>query len=238
MNASSTIPARRVVANICLTLDGCYRGPGGPADLAAIVPYATTDVARDHMARFVASSTTAVLGRSNAEGFLGFWPGVIEAEGADPRDVAYARWLVTTEKVVLSTTLTEAPWENARIVNAPAPDVVARLRASGSGDILVNSSVSVIKALLAADEVDRLEILLVPEVVGGEARLLEEGLPASTWSLVQHTAGEAGELSLTYDRVRWRWRRALRTGSRSFQRPCLSNGDVNSCWWASRLNRT
>ncbi|MBL0886311.1 dihydrofolate reductase family protein [Myceligenerans indicum] len=202
MNASSTTPARRVVANICLTLDGCYHGPGGPADLAAVVPYATTDVARDHLARFVASSTTAVLGRSNAEGFLGFWPSVIDAEGADPRDVAYARWLVETEKVVLSTTLREAPWENTRVVNAPAADVVAQLRENGDGDILVNSSVSVIKALLAADEIDRLEILLVPEVVGGGARLFDDGLDASTWSLARQEAGEAGELSLTYDRVR------------------------------------
>ncbi|MBO0611309.1 dihydrofolate reductase family protein [Myceligenerans salitolerans] len=202
MNAPSTTPARRVVANIALTLDGCYRGPGGPADLAAIVPYATTDVARDHLARFVATSTTAVLGRSNAEGFLGFWPGVIEAEGADPRDVAYARWLVSAEKVVFSTTLTEAPWENARVVNAPAADVVAELRTRGTGDILVNSSISVIKALLAADAIDRLEILLVPELVGGDARLFEEGLPASSWSLARQAAGDRGELSLTYDRVR------------------------------------
>lgn len=44
-----------------------------------------------------------------------------------------------TEKVVLSTTLTEAPWERTRVVNAPAADVVAEFTAAGECEILVNS---------------------------------------------------------------------------------------------------
>lgn len=80
--------------------------------------------------------TAALLGRINAEGFLTFWPSVVEDDNADPRDRGYAKWLVDTEKVVLSTTLTEAPWERTRVVNAPAADVVTELKASGEGDIL------------------------------------------------------------------------------------------------------
>jgi dihydrofolate reductase len=200
---STTEPAgRRVVANLALTLDGSYHGAGGPDDFALIAPYAVTDVARDHMARFVSTATTAVLGRVNAEGFLGFWPTVIGAEGVDPRDEAYAKWLVATEKVVLSRTLNQAPGENSRIRNAPADDVIAELRETGVGDILVNSSPTVIKQLLAADAIDRLELLVVPEIAGGGARLFEEGLPATKWALARHEVGDQGELSLTYDRVR------------------------------------
>ncbi|MCU1494762.1 MAG: hypothetical protein JWO62_2526 [Acidimicrobiaceae bacterium] len=193
---------RRVVANLALTLDGAYHGAGGPQDFALIAPYATTDVARDHMTRFVSTATTAVVGRVNAQGFHGFWPTVIGAEGVDPRDEAYAQWLVTTEKVVLSTTLTEAPGENSHLANGAANDVIAELRATGAGDILVNSSPTVIKQLLAADAVDRLELLVVPEISGGGARLFDEGLPATNWTLARHEVGELGEMSLTYDRAR------------------------------------
>ena len=156
--------ARKVTANISLTLDGRYNGPGGPGDMGAIVPYAITEVARDQLARIWEGATTAVLGRRNAEGFLGFWPAVAQDENADPRDRGYAKWLVDTEKVVLSGTLTEAPWERTRMVNAPAADVVTELKATGTGDILVNSSASVIKALLAADLVDRLYLIICPEI--------------------------------------------------------------------------
>jgi dihydrofolate reductase len=109
---------------------------------------------------------------------------------------------VNTEKVVLSTTLTEAPWERTRVVNAPAADVVADLKAAGAGDILVNSSPSVIKALLSADLIDRLYLMVLPEIVGGGERLFEDGLPASTWTLTRHETGELGEIAVVYDRPR------------------------------------
>ncbi|MFE3456442.1 dihydrofolate reductase family protein [Nocardiopsis aegyptia] len=193
---------RRVRANINVSLDGRYNGPGGPGDLGAIVPYATTEVARDHLTRIWEGATTAVLGRINAEGFLGYWPTVADDEDADPRDRGYAKWLVDTEKVVFSTTLAEAPWERTRLVNAPVADVVGELRATGTGDILINNSVSVITALLAADLLDRLYLMITPEITGSGQRLFDDGLPASRWSLTRQEAGELGELALVYDRVR------------------------------------
>lgn len=193
---------RRVTANISLTLDGRYSGPGGPSDFGPFAPYVTTEVARDHMTRIWEGATTALLGRLNAEGFMGYWPPVAEDDNADPRDRGYAKWLVDTEKVVFSTTLTEAPWERTRVVNAPAADVVTGLKATGEGDILVNSSASVIKALLSADLLDRLYLMIFPEIAGGGQRLFDDGLPASKWTLTHQETSELGEIAMVYDRVR------------------------------------
>lgn len=193
---------RRVTANLALTLDGRYHGPGGPGDFSAFAPYVTSEVARDHLTRIWQGATTALLGRINAEGFMGYWPAVAEDADADPRDRGYAKWLVDTEKVVLSTTVAEAPWERTRVVNAPAADVVAGLRAEGGGDILVNSSASVIKPLLAAGLVDRLHLMIFPEIAGGGRRLFDDGLPSTRWALGRQETGELGELALVYDRVR------------------------------------
>ncbi|HEY7143707.1 MAG TPA: dihydrofolate reductase family protein [Streptosporangiaceae bacterium] len=194
--------ARRVIASMSLTIDGRYSGPGGPGDLSAIVPYMTTEVARDQLTRIWEGATTALLGRLNAEGFMGFWSPVAEDQNADPRDRGYARWLVNAEKVVLSTTLTEPPWERTRVVNAPAADVAAELKATGEGDILVNNSASVIKALLAADLLDRLYLIICPEIAGGGRRLFDDGLPASKWALTRQETGELGEIAVVYDRAR------------------------------------
>jgi len=188
---------RRVTANLSLTLDGRYHGAGG--DLGPIVRYATTDIARAHLARIHQDATTAVLGRGNAEGFLGWWTPLADDEDADPRDRAYARWLRDVEKVVLSRTRTQAPGTNSRIANAPAAEVVAELKARGEGEILVNSSPSVIKDLLAADLIDRLLLIICPEIAGAGERLLDDGLPATGWTLTHHAVGDMGELSLTYD---------------------------------------
>lgn len=167
-----------------------------------VMPYAVTDVARDHLTGLWEPATTALLGRVNAEGFLGFWPTVIGMEGADPRDEGFAKWLVDADKVVLSSTLREAPWERTTVLDRPAAEVVEELRAAEGGDILVLSSASVIKALLAADQVDRLAITVFPVFLGGGPRLFDDGLPAGRWAPVRQVAGEHGTLSLVYDRVR------------------------------------
>ncbi|HEY3684443.1 MAG TPA: dihydrofolate reductase family protein [Streptosporangiaceae bacterium] len=193
---------RRVVTNIALSLDGRYAAPENPVDMSWVMPYATTDVARDHLTALWEPATTALLGRVNAEGFLGFWPTVIGMDGADPRDEGFAKWLVDADKVVLSSTLTEAPWERTAIENRPAAEVAAELKASEGGDILVLSSASVIKALLAADAVDRLALTVFPVVLGGGPRLFDDGLPQGPWTLARQAAGDHGTLSLVYDRVR------------------------------------
>ena len=198
MNANN----RRVVANIAVSLDGCYQGPGGPMDMGWLMPYAVSDISRDHLTALWQPATTALLGRTNAEGFFGYWPTVADDEKADPRDRAYGEWMRDTEKVVLSSTLDEAPWSNARIFDEPAAQVVDRLQEEEGGDIVVFSSASVIKALLAADRVDRLSFTMFPEILGGGSRLLESGLPTSKWTPVHGATGEHGVVSLSYDRSR------------------------------------
>ncbi|MFI5708211.1 dihydrofolate reductase family protein [Kribbella sp. NPDC051620] len=193
---------RLVTANLSLSLDGRYNGPGGAYDLAAIIPYATTDVARDHLTRLHENATTAVLGRLNAEGFLGFWPSVADNDEADPRDRGYATWLRDSEKVVFSTTLTEAPWQRTRLVNAPVVDVITELKSADGGEILVNSSASIIKPLLAADLLDRLYLMITPEISGGGQRLFDDGVPATKWIVAHQETGKLGELAMVYDRVR------------------------------------
>jgi dihydrofolate reductase len=193
---------RLVRANISLTLDGRYNGPGGSADISAIVPYMTTDVARGQLTRIYSGATTALLGRGSAEGFLGFWGPMVDDENADHRDRGYATWLVGTDKVVFSTTLTEAPWERTRMVNAPVAEVVAELTSIGEGDILANTSPSIIKPLLAADLVDRLYLMVTPEIAGDGQRRFDDGLPGSKWTLTHQETGDLGEMALVYDRAR------------------------------------
>lgn len=199
---SRPVRTRIVVANISLSLDGRVTGPGGEYDMGWIVPHAITDTARDHMVGVTTPATTVLLGRKNYMGFGGYWPAVADDESADPRDRAFSRWLNSVEKIVFSSTLKEATWENARIVDTDPATVIEELRQQEGGDIIVLASGSVIKSLLRANALDRLSITLCPEVAGGGARLFEDGLPSSSWTLHQSTVTESGALCLLYDRVR------------------------------------
>lgn len=193
---------RKVVANISLSLDGRIAGPGGEYDMGWIVGHAVTDGARDHMAEVTTPATTALLGRKNYQGFGGFWPAVADDDNAAPADRTFSRWLNEVEKVVFSTTLTSVEWENARLAGADPVTEVKQLRQQGGGDIIVLASTSVIRQLLAADEVDRLSITLCPELVGGGERLFQDGPSGTSWQLVSSRPTESGALRLYYDRSR------------------------------------
>ena len=78
--------------------------------------------------------------------------------------------------------------------------MVSELRQQEGGDIIVLASSSVIKALLRGGCLDRLSITLCPEVASGGARLFEDGLPPSSWSLSRSQVTESGALSLIYER--------------------------------------
>ncbi|MGY2002022.1 dihydrofolate reductase family protein [Blastococcus sp. SYSU DS1024] len=194
--------ARTVVANVTVSLDGRVNGPGGEHDMSWIVPHALSDGAREHMLRVTEPATTVLLGRTNYVGFGSFWPAVQHVDDADPRDRAFSRWLDRTEKVVFSTTLTEASWRNSRLATAAPAETVAGLRGTGGGDIVVLASISIIRQLLVADLVDRLSIMWCPVVAGGGRRLFDDTIPATAWTPTGSWATGSGAVSVLYDRLR------------------------------------
>ncbi|GAB3748095.1 dihydrofolate reductase family protein [Microlunatus parietis] len=192
---------RTVLANFTMSIDGYVTGPGGPADMSWVAKHAVSDQARDILTRIV-NGTTAVLGRVNAEGFRGYWVPVGRDETADPRDRAYGQWIEQVDKVIFSTTQTETDWNNARMVNDDPAKIIRELRDLPGGDIVINNSLSLIRALLAADELDRLIVTLCPELSGGGVRMFEDGFPSTSWSLTDVVSTDTGALVLQYDRQR------------------------------------
>lgn len=71
----------------------------------------------------------------------------------------------------------------------------------GGRDILVLTSVSIIQALLAAGEVDRIIYHVAPEIVGGGRPLFTDDVPRSSWRLSESQATESGSIYLILDRV-------------------------------------
>lgn len=195
-NASS----RRVVAWASVTLDGCTSGPGGPAEDTWLQEHAGQESTAAYFEGIWRGATTALLGRTNYEGFHSVWPGITRDPATDPRTRDLGTWLETVEKVVFSRTLESADWENARIAKQSLEDEVRDLKRAPGRDILVLNSASIIQALLRSDLVDDLRFAVVPAVVGGGLRLLPDGLPASRWELAESATLAHGAVGLHYRR--------------------------------------
>jgi dihydrofolate reductase len=190
---------RTVIAQANVTLDGMTAGPEG--DLSWLIEHAVTPQMAAYAEGIWRGATTAVMGRTNYQGFEGYWPNVANDPDAAPRDRALATWMDDVEKIVFSRTLENATWKHSRVASDPEAEIRALKEADG-GDILVLNSASIIQALLKADLLDELRINVLPAIVGGGLRLLDEGLPRSDWELVGALTLQSGGVAMHHRRRR------------------------------------
>ncbi|MFC4494386.1 dihydrofolate reductase family protein [Streptomyces ovatisporus] len=191
---------RRIVAWASVSMDGFTSGPDGPEHDTWLYEHASQEQTGAYFEGIWRGADTALLGRTNYEGFFSVWPSITRDPATDARTRDLGKWLDTVEKVVFSRTLKKADWHNARIAQDLEAEVTA-LRDAPGRDVLVLNSASIIQALLRADLVDDLRFAVVPVLLGGGLRLFPEGLPASRWSLAETTALKHGAVGLHYRRA-------------------------------------
>ncbi|AXB44646.1 dihydrofolate reductase family protein [Amycolatopsis albispora] len=194
--------SRKVVAQVHVSIDGYSAGSpdDGMGGMAFLQDHASHEQSATYFEGVWRGADTAIMGRTNYEGFHGFWPSVVHSPDASPRDRDLATWLDTVEKVVFSTTLEKADWQNARVAKQDLETEVRELKAAPGRDILVLNSASIIRALVAADLLDELRITIVPALLGGGLRLFEGNPPYSTWRLGGVCTLPTGAVVLTYER--------------------------------------
>ncbi len=182
-----------------MSLDGFTSGPGGPQYDTWLYEHAGQEATSTYFEGIWRGASTALLGRTNYEGFYAAWPAMTRDPSMPPRTRDLGAWLDAVEKVVLSRTLETVEWENARLARDLDGEVKALKDAPGR-DILVLNSASIIQALLRSNLVDDLRMAVVPTMVGGGLRLLPDGLPASAWELAETTTLAHGAVGLHYRR--------------------------------------
>lgn len=116
-------PQRKAVANVTVSMDGFASDRDG--GMGWLVEYAVHEQTAAYFEGIWRGASTALLGRTNYEGFFGFWPAVARDPHASARDRDFATWFDAVEKVVFSRSLTSADWQNARVATDPEAEVRA-----------------------------------------------------------------------------------------------------------------
>jgi dihydrofolate reductase len=172
---------RPVRYNVAASLDGCIAGPNGEYDWIPIDP------AIDFRALF-AEVDTVLLGRHSYELVL--------------RDPAPAAWPAGTRLIVFSTTLKQRDHADVTIVGTNAADFVSELRAEdGPGEIWLWGGGVLFASLLAAGQVDRVEVTVIPILLGGGIPLLPAGVSRAALELTDVRRYPSGQVALHYDVV-------------------------------------
>ena len=141
-----------------------------------------------------------------ARSFAGAWP---DREAAGGEDAGFAKELGDLRKIVATHGMQDLGWRAVERSN----DVVAAakaLREEGVGKVLVAGSISIVRQLLAAGQLDELRLLIHPVAAGTGERLFAEGAPMQHLSLVSAEALPTGMLRTIFgDDERWSKEMAL-----------------------------
>jgi dihydrofolate reductase len=173
---------RKVVANYFLSLDGVAEEPDQFIT-------AWDDDMDASGAKVIATQDAVVLGRRSYDEWAEFWPG----SEIQP----FADFINAVPKYVATSTPLEREWANSRVIEGGLVDFVRHLKGQPGGDIGVHASISVTRALLAADLVDELSLVVAPTIVGSGQRLLD-GLPPIRLETIRGAASPTGHLLVDY----------------------------------------
>ncbi|RBY96008.1 dihydrofolate reductase [Blastococcus sp. TF02-8] len=132
-----------------------------------------------------------LMGRVLHDMWSQYWPGNTSDEFGD--------FINPIRKYVLSTTLESSDWENTSVLRSL--DEVRELKDGTEGWIGMSGSLSTVRALLEADLLDELVLLVDPIVVSGERRWTDE-LGRTPLELVSSEALPTGVLHVIYRPVR------------------------------------
>jgi len=175
---------RKIVAGMMVSVDGVVEAPE-----AWTGPYFSPDLGQ-LVGSLMAAGDTMLLGRATYQAFAASFAG----STGDPM----AAQMSAFPKVVVSTTLGTADWENTTLIGGDVAAEIARLKEQPGKNINISGSPTLVTWLLRQGLLDELNLLLFPVVVGHGKRLFESEGNAAGLTLAHSQALGTGVVQLVY----------------------------------------
>ena len=173
---------RKIVVYELVSLDGVAEAPDSF--------FTDWDDAMDaNLAGVIATQDVVILGRRSYGEWARFWP----TSDIQP----FAAFINAVTKHIATSKPLDRDWPNATAIDGDLAEFVRELKKTSGGDIGVHASISVAQALLSADVVDELRLVIAPAIAGPGRRLLD-GLPSIQLQSIRTQASPTGYLLADY----------------------------------------
>jgi dihydrofolate reductase len=180
------LSVRKLVVYELLSLDGVAEDPD-----AFITDW--DDMMQANLAAVIATQDAVILGRRSYDEWATFWP--------DSEIQPFATFINGVKKYVATSAPLPRGWANATVVDGGLVEFVRDLKVRPGADIGVHASISVAQALLAADVVDELRLVIAPKIAGSGRRLLD-ALPSIRLESIRSAISPTGHLLVDYRVIR------------------------------------
>ena len=176
---------RKIVAGLFVSLDGVVEAP------ETWTGSCFSPEIGQHIGSSFAESDTLLVGRVTYQTFAASFSG-------DTTGDPMAATMNNVPKVVVSTTLDKAEWQNSTLISSNVAKKIAELKQQPGRNIGMSGSATVVAWLLRQGLLDVLDLLVFPVVVGHGKRLFDGDGEQVPLQLAGFEAFSAGVLHLTY----------------------------------------
>jgi dihydrofolate reductase len=185
----------KIVVTEFISLDGVIEAPGGGEDYEHAGW--TFEIARGPEGdKFkldeLIEAEAQLLGRRTYEGFAAAWPQMKDEAG-------FAEKMNGMPKYVVSSTLTEAEWNNTTVLSGDLAEEIAKVKQDIDGVILVAGSAQLVQGLIEHGLVDELRLMVFPVVLGSGKRLFGRSAGKTPLQLTDSKTVGDGIAILTYE---------------------------------------
>lgn len=144
------------------------------------------------------SADYLVFGRVTYEGMAAYWT----KEEAAISEQEVAQLMNSIPKLVFSTTLKSATWNNTTIISGNASEEIQKLKKQGGKDIYVFGSGHLSETFINDNLFDEYRIGIAPVILGGGRPLFRQGMMPKHLSLVSAQPLLTGGVVLTYSNLK------------------------------------
>ncbi|MFL5594471.1 MAG: dihydrofolate reductase family protein [Gemmatimonadaceae bacterium] len=192
---------RKLIVSEFVTLDGVMQAPGGKDEDRDggfeyggwTLPYWHDDIGKT-FGSLMQDTDAFLLGRKTY---------VTHAAAFEPMPAGdfFGDMMNAPKKYVVSKTIKNPQWRNTTVIRDNVIESVRAIKKEPGKNILTDGSSQLVHALLAADLVDELHLLVYPITLGTGKRVLPNGVH-TTFSLKTATPYPSGVVGLHYVRQR------------------------------------
>jgi len=185
---------RKLILEEWVSLDGFAADKNGQLDF-----FPSTEKNKysdEDQLKFMEGIDTILLGRITYQLFVDFWP------TASTSTEIIADALNSTQKIVFSNTLQQAPWGNwpdAAIINGNAVDAVKKLKQQPGKNMVLWGSISLAQSLIKENLIDEYHIQVCPTITGGGRPMFPDLDNYKNLQLVDIRKYETGVVFMHYE---------------------------------------
>lgn len=174
---------RKIVAGLFMSLDGVVEAPEKWTG-----PYFNDEIGQE-IGSVMAGGDMMLMGRNTYQTFAASFAG---------QSGGMADQMNHTPKLVVSSTLEEAQWQNSTLIKGNLADELGTLKQQPGKNINISGSITLIRSLLRDGLLDELRLQLFPVVVGSGMRLFADSGEQIGLKLADSQAFGTGVVNLVY----------------------------------------